>query len=136
MRKILVLIFFVTCFVPAIGFSGEGRWEEPWGAGSQPSSGDAGARRSATSGQWIAEGGLHIFQKYISPVDGDRCPSYPTCSQYALEAVRKHGAVMGALMAFDRLIHEADEIRRAPLVRIGERGRYFDPVENNDFWWR
>jgi hypothetical protein len=38
-------------------------------------------------------------------------------------------------MTFDRLIHESDEIRQAPLVKIYGAYRYYDPVENNDFWW-
>ncbi len=130
--KILIFIFLVA--LPAMSFAGEGRWEEPWGDGNP--SGTGPANQLSTPGRRIAEGGLHLFQKYISPVDGDRCPSYPTCSQYAVEAVRKHGAVMGVLMAVDRLIHEADEVRRVPQVRIGDRDRYFDPVENNDFWWK
>jgi len=33
------------------------------------------------------------------------------------------------------LIHESDEIRQAPLVKIYGSYRYYDPVENNDFWW-
>jgi hypothetical protein len=42
---------------------------------------------------------------------------------------------IGLVMTFDRLIHESDETRRAPLIRAGESYRYYDPVENNDFWW-
>jgi len=87
------------------------------------------------TGQRAVGGLLRFFQEYISPVDGDRCPSYPTCSQYAQEAVRKHGALIGLVMTFDRLIHESDETRRAPLIRAGDSYRYYDPVENNDFWW-
>ncbi len=86
-------------------------------------------------GQRLGEGVIRIFQKYISPIDGDRCPSYPTCSQYGVEAVRKHGVGIGFVMTFDRLMHESDETRRVPLVKIGDRYRYYDPVENNDFWW-
>jgi len=82
-----------------------------------------------------AEGLIRIFQKYISPVDGDRCPCYPTCSQYSVEAIRKHGAVIGMVMTFDRFLHESDEIRRVPLVKVYDSYRYYDPVEKNDFWW-
>ncbi|HSR12976.1 MAG TPA: membrane protein insertion efficiency factor YidD [Thermodesulfobacteriota bacterium] len=82
-----------------------------------------------------AEGLVGIFQNYISPVDGDRCPSYPTCSQYARQAIRKHGALVGVAMTVDRLIHETDEIHRAPLIKVHQSHRYYDPVENNDFWW-
>ena len=78
---------------------------------------------------------IRIFQKYISPVDGDRCPCYPTCSQYSVDAIRKHGVLVGTVMTFDRLIHESDEIRRVPAIKVFGSYRYYDPVENNDFWW-
>jgi hypothetical protein len=52
-----------------------------------------------------------------------------------LEAVRKHGLLVGLVMTFDRLIHESDEIQSAPLIRVNESYRYLDPVGNNDFWW-
>ncbi len=81
------------------------------------------------------QGLIRFFVKYISPVDGDRCPSYPTCSQYAQEAVREHGTLVGLVMTFDRLIHEADEIHRAPSIRVYDSYRTYDPVKNNDFWW-
>ena len=33
-----------------------------------------------------------------------KCPYYPTCSAYGLEAVETHGVVKGGLMAFWRLL--------------------------------
>ncbi len=134
-NKALLFSFLVTLILPAGGYAGEGRWEEPWGK-EVPASAPAMKKPIPSSpGQRLAEGGIRIFQRYISPVDGDRCPSYPTCSQYGVEAVRTHGAVIGFVMTFDRLMHESDEIRRVPLVKVGDRYRYYDPVENNDFWW-
>jgi hypothetical protein len=53
-----------------------------------------------------------------------------------MEAIRKHGAIAGLVMGFGRLIHEADEIHRAPRIRVNDSYRYYDPVENNDFWWK
>ena len=83
----------------------------------------------------LLKGGVMMFSKYISPVDGDRCPMYPTCSVYGKEAVEKHGFFIGILMTADRLIHEGNEMDTAPLIKIGDRLRYLDPVSNNDFWW-
>jgi hypothetical protein len=60
---------------------------------------------------------------------------YPTCSQYSVEAVRKHGPVVGIVMTADRIIHELDEQDHAPLIKVWSRYRYADPVGNNDFWW-
>lgn len=76
-----------------------------------------------------------FFRDYISAVDGDRCPSIPTCSSYSVEAFKKHGFLMGWLMTVDRLIHEADEAAFSLLVRRNGRFSIYDPVENNDFWW-
>jgi len=37
-------------------------------------------------------------------------------------------------MIADRLIHERDEMTYAPTVIVNGMRRYYDPVENNDFW--
>ena len=84
----------------------------------------------------ILKNGIIFFSKYISPVDGDRCNMYPTCAAYSRQAIEKHGFVFGMLLTADRLIHEANETDSAPLVRIYDRLRYFDPLSNNDFWWK
>jgi hypothetical protein len=73
--------------------------------------------------------------RHISAVDGQRCPSEPTCSSYSAQAFRKHGFLIGWVMTVDRLIHEADEGRHSPLVRSNGVLKIFDPVANNDFWW-
>ena len=36
-----------------------------------------------------------FYQKFISPVDGDRCQMYPTCSTYSKNAIKKHGYFIG-----------------------------------------
>jgi putative component of membrane protein insertase Oxa1/YidC/SpoIIIJ protein YidD len=132
--KKLIIIFFINFLLNAGVYAEEGRWEEPWpdqtGAAREERPGE-----NLSPGQRVADVLFRFFQTYLSPVDGDRCPSYPTCSQYGREAIRKHGALLGLVLTFDRLIHESDEIRSAPLVRVGESYRYYDPVENNDFWW-
>lgn len=78
---------------------------------------------------------IKVFQKYISPVDGDRCYMYPTCSAYGVDAFRKHGSVMGFILTADRLMHETDEPSYAPVIVKHGHYRYYDPVGNNDFWW-
>ena len=79
--------------------------------------------------------GVKIFNKYISRVDGDRCPMHPTCSAYSLQVIKKHGFFIGFMMTADRLIHESNEMDYAPLVKVGDRYKFYDPVSNNDFWW-
>jgi putative component of membrane protein insertase Oxa1/YidC/SpoIIIJ protein YidD len=79
---------------------------------------------------------LTFFQKVISPVDGDRCPSYPTCAAYSKQAYQKHGAIVGTLMTIDRLIHEASEAQFSPTVEVHGVRRVYDPVSANEFWKR
>jgi putative component of membrane protein insertase Oxa1/YidC/SpoIIIJ protein YidD len=77
---------------------------------------------------------LTFFSHVISPVDGDRCPSYPTCATYSKQAYQKHGAVIGTLMTVDRLFHEPDEPRFAPTAEVHGVNRIYDPVSANEFW--
>lgn len=80
-------------------------------------------------------GSVKFYQEYISPVRGGHCPMYPSCSAYSIQAIQKHGIFIGIMMTADRLIHEMNEMDTAPFVD-GEGGTgYYDPVENNDFWW-
>jgi putative membrane protein insertion efficiency factor len=43
------------------------------------------------------------YQLGISPFLGQSCRFYPTCSNYALEAIRERGAMKGSLLAARRL---------------------------------
>lgn len=43
------------------------------------------------------------YQKYISPCLPASCKYEPTCSNYALEALEKHGAIKGSVMTIARI---------------------------------
>ena len=46
---------------------------------------------------------IRFYQRHISPGLPPRCRYIPTCSEYALEAVEKYGAVKGGWMAAKRV---------------------------------
>lgn len=48
-------------------------------------------------------GAIRFYRKNISPTRPPCCRFVPTCSQYALEAVEKYGAVKGGWLALRRL---------------------------------
>ena len=46
---------------------------------------------------------VKFYQKHISPLTPPSCRYVPTCSQYALEALEKYGAVKGGWLALKRI---------------------------------
>ena len=44
------------------------------------------------------------YQKYLSPLFPPSCIYEPSCSQYALEAIGKYGALRGSWLAFKRIL--------------------------------
>ncbi|NLI54703.1 MAG: membrane protein insertion efficiency factor YidD [Clostridiales bacterium] len=44
------------------------------------------------------------YKKYISPLLPPSCRFTPTCSEYAIEAIQKHGAWKGGLLAIWRVL--------------------------------
>ena len=47
---------------------------------------------------------LRLYQRLLSPLLGPRCKFHPTCSQYAIEALRAHGLLRGAILAGWRVL--------------------------------
>lgn len=48
---------------------------------------------------------VNVYRKYISPMKvRPSCRFYPTCSQYALDALEKYGALKGGWLAMRRIL--------------------------------
>ena len=65
----------------------------------------------------VLVGLVRIYQKVLSPFLGRNCRFHPTCSQYAIAAIAKHGALRGIGYALWRVA------RCQPLCAGG-----YDPV--------
>jgi uncharacterized protein len=59
------------------------------------------------------------YQAVVSPLFGQRCKYYPSCSEYAAQAIARFGILRGLVLAVWRLL------RCNPWSRGG-----FDPVED------
>lgn len=46
---------------------------------------------------------IGAYRRFVSPLLRQNCRWHPTCSAYALEAIRVHGAVRGSLLAIKRI---------------------------------
>ena len=69
------------------------------------------------------------FYKYlISPLLGNRCRFLPTCSDYFIEALKKHGLLKGLLIGVKRIL------RCHPIKKLGGgEGIDYVPSINKDF---
>ena len=47
---------------------------------------------------------IRAYQRWISPAIAPRCRYYPTCSNYAVEAIRELGPVRGSILAAWRVL--------------------------------
>jgi putative membrane protein insertion efficiency factor len=48
-------------------------------------------------------GGLRIYKRWISPLLPSACRFHPTCSEYMLQAVERHGVLRGLGLGLKRL---------------------------------
>jgi putative membrane protein insertion efficiency factor len=46
---------------------------------------------------------LRLYQLVVSPLLGQRCKYHPSCSQYAIDAIREFGPLRGSVLAAWRL---------------------------------
>jgi putative membrane protein insertion efficiency factor len=68
---------------------------------------------------------IRAYQRFISPALPRRCKYHPTCSAYAVDAVREFGVLRGLVLAGWRLL------RCNPFSDGG-----YDPVENQTLFKR
>ena len=66
---------------------------------------------------------IKIYQLTISPMLGDVCRYYPSCSKYAVGALKVHGPVKGLMLTAYRLV------RCTPFSKGG-----LDPVPDRGYW--
>ena len=109
-----------------------GPWEVPTAKAPQQSVSTLNRAEGSLNG--FLQRAVRFYQHDISPVDGPRCPMTPTCSTYALQALDRHGPLLGIFITVDRFYREIDPIEHSrPLAQHGYL-RFADPLDENDFW--
>jgi uncharacterized protein len=68
----------------------------------------------------LLEFGLRMYRRFISPMLPHSCRFVPTCSEYAIVAIDRHGVLRGSWLAVRRLL------RCQPFARAG-----YDPVPHS-----
>jgi putative membrane protein insertion efficiency factor len=47
---------------------------------------------------------IRLYQKFISPVKGQTCRFYPSCSEYSVQAIQKYGFIKGSWKSIRRIL--------------------------------
>ncbi len=78
---------------------------------------------------------IHFYRTQISPAIGQRCTLEPSCSEYYLQATKKHNSLLAIPMVADRFIREpgVNQRKNEPILMNGVL-RYRDPLDDHDFW--
>jgi uncharacterized protein len=74
---------------------------------------------------------VRLYQLLISPALGNRCKYYPSCSEYAIQAIRSYGILRGLVLASWRLLRcnpwshgGIDRVEDQQLFRARTRARH------------
>ncbi|WP_084624230.1 membrane protein insertion efficiency factor YidD [Oceanospirillum beijerinckii] len=73
--------------------------------------------------KWLLKLLVKFYRYFISPMLPQRCIYYPSCSEYALEALETHGAIKGFILTVKRIL------RCNPMAKGG-----YDPVPEKGCW--
>jgi len=108
---------------------------DPSAAFRRPSDGDQPCRTRfllTAPVRWA----ILLYRAQIAPALGRRCSLLPSCSEYTLQALGRHG-LLGIAMYADRAVREPSVVAEArnPVFERGRR-RYADPVEAHDWWMK
>lgn len=123
-----VLIFW---FAPGSGI-GAGAADGPMKGPHAGTLISASTRESPTSSIQIAFlESIKFYQKWISPIGGDRCGFRPSCSRYGYEAVTTQGPIVGLMMIGDRLTRCNIWKSPGPDYFLLPNGRLYDPLSHN-----
>jgi len=47
---------------------------------------------------------IEVYKFLLSPLLGDTCRYFPTCSDYSIESLQKHGLLKGLFLSFKRIL--------------------------------
>jgi putative component of membrane protein insertase Oxa1/YidC/SpoIIIJ protein YidD len=72
----------------------------------------------------------NIYYFFISDLDGDNCPFYPSCSAFFIQAVKETNIFSGGLMFADRFTRDMNLLKGKDQYPISKLGKFFDPPYN------
>ncbi len=90
------------------------------------------ANADASGNRNLVIGAIQAYQELVSEAYGTRCPMHPSCSHFALQAVRQRGTVPGLMLAADRLLRCGQDRWLYEIVNLGSgKVRFADSVKHD-----
>ncbi|MFH1196754.1 MAG: membrane protein insertion efficiency factor YidD [bacterium] len=76
----------------------------------------------------ILSGLKFMYSFFISDLDGDNCPFYPSCSHFYVDAVNGTDFITGTLMFADRFTRDTNLYKSLAQYSFHKSGKLYDPV--------
>ena len=67
------------------------------------------------------------YQIILSPIKGENCPMYPSCSYYGIEAIKKYN-IKGLLMTSDRINRCGHDLKYYNTIIFNDQIKYLDSI--------
>ena len=94
------------------------------------------AWRGGAPARTLLTGAIHVYRAVFSGWLGGQCRYYPTCSHYAEDAIRHHGALRGSALAIWRIArcnpYGRGGFDPVPQTRHGRNSVYDDVVHSSE----
>ena len=126
MKKILIIaVFFSVCLQAQTDWE---RWEKLDGD-SKIQNYDKKVIKPAKESSFLSIL-KDSYSFFISDLDGDNCPFYPTCSAFFVHAVHETNILKGTLMFVDRFTRDSNLFKSKSHYAYHISGKLYDPIEN------
>jgi uncharacterized protein len=87
------------------------------------------AKKVGNEIDFVLSGLYLMYKSFISSQDISACSFYPSCSDYALEAIRKQGIIMGSINFFDRFCR-CNGLNEEHYLKDYDKKLLIDPVKD------
>ncbi|MFA7288849.1 MAG: membrane protein insertion efficiency factor YidD [Melioribacteraceae bacterium] len=130
MRNIFIILFLLILFPILISAQTELKKWQPIKINYELKTNEEKSSYS-TSGIFAKtlSGTKTLYKFFISDLDGDNCPFYPSCSEFYVESVSESGLVKGTFMFVDRFTRDLNFFKSREQYKVIKNNKFYDPVE-------
>lgn len=72
---------------------------------------------------------IKLYQRYISPYKGTKCPFFPSCSEYGIQSVERFGVLKGMYYTIFRLLR-CNPFSKGGIDPVPDMGENYHRLKN------